>query len=219
MVLPLSSTKSLGILVQKDSDIKTVKDLKGKTIVISSAQGSIAQHLVIEALKEEGLTTEDVEIKFVLPTDAAAAFQAGDIEVWGTFDPYMTIAVNNGARVLRDGEGISSGVSFLTVSEKALNDPGKKEALKDVVNRFEKAWEWERNNKEEYVKLYSEITGLEEEVAREINTKIKSEFRLVTESDIQAVQKVADSFKEAGVLQQPVNVSELVDKEIFQESK
>ncbi|MEH7415082.1 ABC transporter substrate-binding protein [Neobacillus drentensis] len=211
----VSSTESLGILVQKDSAIKTVKDLKGKTIVISSAQGSIAQHLVIEALKEEGLTTKDVTIKFILPTDAAAAFKAGEIEVWGTFDPYMTIAVNNGARVLRTGKGISSGVGFLTVSEEALKDPGKKEALKDVVKRFEKAWEWEHDNKEEYVKLYSKITGLPEEVSREINSKVNAKFRPVTDSDIQAVQKVADSFKEAGVLQKSVNVSKLVDNEIF----
>ncbi|MCM3724745.1 ABC transporter substrate-binding protein [Neobacillus cucumis] len=211
----VSSTESLGILVQNGSAIKTVKDLKGKTIVISSAQGSIAQHLVIEALKEEGLTTKDVTIKFVLPTDAAAAFKAGEIEVWGTFDPYMTIAVNTGARVLRTGKGISSGVGFLTVSEEALKDPGKKEALKDVVKRFEKAWEWEHDNKDEYVKLYSKITGLSEDVSREINRKVNSKFRPVSESDIQAVQKVADSFEEAGVLQKSVNVSDLVDNEIF----
>ncbi|PFO01393.1 nitrate ABC transporter substrate-binding protein [Bacillus sp. AFS076308] len=211
----VSSTESLGILVQNGSAIKTVKDLKGKTIVISSAQGSIAQHLVIEALKEEGLTTKDVTIKFVLPTDAAAAFKAGEIEVWGTFDPYMTIAVNNGARVLRTGKGISSGVGFLTVSEEALKDPGKKEALKDVVKRFEKAWEWEHDNQDEYVKLYSKITGLSEDVSREINSKVNSKFRPVSESDIQAVQKVADSFEEAGVLQKSVNVSDLVDNEIF----
>ncbi|MBM7652319.1 ABC transporter substrate-binding protein [Neobacillus cucumis] len=215
MATNVSSTESLGILVQKDSSIKTVSDLKGKTIAISSAQGSIAQHLVIEALKEVGLTTNDVKIKFILPTDASAAFKAGEIEVWGTFDPYMTIAVNNGARVLRTGKGISSGVGFLTVSEEALKDPGKKAALKDVVKRFEKAWEWQQDNKEEYDKLYSKITGLPEDVSREINSKVNAEFRPVTESDIQAVQKVADSFKEAGVLQKSVKVSELVDKEIF----
>ncbi|WNS78352.1 ABC transporter substrate-binding protein [Domibacillus sp. DTU_2020_1001157_1_SI_ALB_TIR_016] len=213
----VSAAESVTILVQKDSPIKDVEDLKGKDIVISSAKGSVSQYLVIEALKEVGLTTKDVNIKFVLPTDAAAAFKSGDIEVWATFDPYTTIAEDDGARVLKDGKGINSGIGFITASEEALEDPGKRAALQDVIQRFSKAWDWEQDNKEEYVKIYSDITRLPEDVAREINNKVNADVRPVSNEDIEAVQKVADTFAEEGVLEKPVDVAEIVDKEIFTE--
>lgn len=213
----VSAAESVTILVQKDSSIRKVEDLKGKDIVISSAKGSVSQYLVIEALKEVGLTTKDVNIKFVLPTDASAAFQAGDIEVWATFDPYTTIAENKGARVLRNGEGINSGIGFITASEEALQDPGKRAALEDVIQRFSEAWKWEQENKEEYVKIYSDITRLPEDVSREINSKVNAEVRPVSDNDIEAVQKVADTFAEEGVLEEPVDIEEIVDRDIFKE--
>lgn len=212
-----SATSAIGIIVQENSSVQKVADLKGKTIVISSAEGSVAQYLVIEALKREGLSTDDVEIKFVLPTDASAAFQAGDIEIWATFDPYLTIAKDKGGRILIDGEGISSGVGFMTVSEEALKDPGKKAALQDLFQRFADAWEWERTNQEEYIGLYSEITGLSEDVSKAINGKVTPEFHPVTEEEIEKVQKVADTFTEEGVLDKKVNIGDLIDHEIFTE--
>ncbi|WP_195782428.1 ABC transporter substrate-binding protein [Priestia megaterium] len=211
----VSSPKAVGILVKKNSSIKTIKDLKGKTVVVSSAKGSIAQYLLIEALKEEGLSTKDVNIKFVLPTDAAAAFKAGQLEAWATFDPYLAIAEKNGGRVLRTGEGINTGLGFITASEKALQDPGKKAALQDVIKRISKAWEWENKNKEQYVKLYSDITRLPNDVSKTINGRVNAEVRPVKEKDIHAVQKVADVFKEENVLAKEVDVDKLVDKEIF----
>jgi len=43
------------ILVRADSPIKTVADLKGKTVVVSSARGSIAEYLLAVALQQAGL--------------------------------------------------------------------------------------------------------------------------------------------------------------------
>lgn len=211
----VSSPEAVGILVKKNSSIKSIKDLKGKTVVVSSAKGSIAQYLLIEALKEEGLSTKDVNVKFVLPTDAAAAFKAGQLEAWATFDPYLAIAEKNGGRVLRTGKGINTGLGFITASEKALQDPGKKAALQDVIKRISKAWEWENQNKEKYIKLYSNITRLPNDVSRTINGRVNAEVRPVEEKDIRAVQTVADVFEEENVLSKEVNVDRLVDKEIF----
>ncbi|WP_342044376.1 ABC transporter substrate-binding protein [Bacillus sp. OTU530] len=211
----VSSPEAVGILVQKGSSIKKVEDLKGKTVVVSSAKGSIAQYLLIEALKEAGLSTKDVNVKFVLPTDAAAAFQAGEIEVWATFDPYLAIAEKNGGRLLRSGKNINTGLGFITASDAALQDPGKRAALEDVIKRISKAWEWENKHKKEYINIYSDITKLPKDVSETINGRVNAEVRDVTDQDITAVQKVADVFMDEGVLAKPVKVAEIVDKDIF----
>ncbi|MDK8210508.1 ABC transporter substrate-binding protein, partial [Bacillus subtilis] len=88
-------------------------------------------------------------------------------------------------------------------------------ALQDVIKRISKAWEWENQNKEKYIKLYSNITRLPNDVSRTINGRVNAEVRPVEEKDIRAVQTVADVFQEENVLSREVNVDRLVDKEIF----
>lgn len=97
---------SLGIVVQPDSTVHSVADLKGRTVVVSSARGSISQYQLYGALEERGLSPRDVEVRFVLPVDAFAAFEAKRIDIWATFDPYYGHVVRRGARVVRDGRGI-----------------------------------------------------------------------------------------------------------------
>src|ERR1700761_8707121 len=103
----VGSGAQLGILVAPNSSIHTIADLKGRTVHVSSARGSISQFQLYGALAEAGLTKDDVSVRFILPVDAFAAFESGSIEVWATFDPYYGIAVQHGARILRDGTGIN----------------------------------------------------------------------------------------------------------------
>ena len=210
-----NSSKSVAILVPEDSPIQSIADLKGKTVVVSSAKGSIAQYLLIGALKEAGLTVDDVKISFVLPTDALAAFTAGKIEVWATFDPYNAIAQGQGARVLRDGTDINTGIGFLTASDKALADPGKRAAIQDVLQRFAKAWDWSNRNLDEYAKVYQNQTRLEEDVAKAVVGRGEQSFRPVTDDDIKRVQQVSDIFYELQVLPAKVDVNQFVDKTLF----
>ncbi|EAY70277.1 hypothetical protein BDAG_03068 [Burkholderia dolosa AU0158] len=105
----VGSPTSLGIVVQPDSPVRTVADLKGRTVVVSSARGSISQYQLYGALREHGLAPADVDVRFVLPVDAFAAFEAKQIGIWATFDPYYGHAVRRGARVVRDGSGINCG--------------------------------------------------------------------------------------------------------------
>lgn len=71
---------SLGIVVQGNSPLRSVADLRGKTVIVSSARGSISQYQLYGALEEAGVKREEVTVKFVLPTDAASAFASKQID-------------------------------------------------------------------------------------------------------------------------------------------
>ena len=75
------------ILVPAGSPIKSLADLKGKTIS-PTTRGSVAHYLTLGALKKAGLTANDVKLAFLTPADASAAFQAGSIDAWGTWGVY-----------------------------------------------------------------------------------------------------------------------------------
>ncbi|MBB3102192.1 ABC transporter substrate-binding protein [Azomonas macrocytogenes] len=204
-----------GLLVQADSPLRQVKDLKGHSVVVSSAKGSISQHLLYEALREAGLRRSDVTLKFVLPTDASAAFNAGQIDAWAVFDPYLGIAERNGARLLRNGEGLTSALSFVTATESSLADPAKRAAIADVVRRFAQARQWAIEHPQEYAKVYAELTHLPLDTAAFITQRASRGLRPVTAEDIEKVQKVADLFHEVEVLPQHVDVQAITDRTLF----
>ncbi|WP_145251189.1 ABC transporter substrate-binding protein [Pseudomonas oryzihabitans] len=209
-----------GLLVQKDSPIHSVKDLKGRTVVVSSAKGSISQHLLYAALEEAGLKREDVTVKFVLPTDASAAFNAGQIDAWATFDPYLGIAEQHGARLLRDGQGLTTALGFLTATPVSLEDPAKRAAIADFAGRLAQARAWAVAHPQDYARVYAELTRLPEGAAVAISTRTSRGLRPVQPADVAAVQQVADLFSELQVLPKPVDVAALADASVFtQEAK
>jgi ABC-type nitrate/sulfonate/bicarbonate transport system substrate-binding protein len=197
---------SLGIVVQADSPLRHVADLKGKTVVVSSARGSISQFQLYGALAEAGLTRDDVNVRFVLPVDAFAAFEARQLDVWAIFDPYFGTAVQRGAHVLRDGTGINTGLAFITASGAAAADQAKRPALADALQRFQRAGAWAAGHPEAYAQVYATLTRLPIETARVITARSALRQRPVSNADIAALQRVADQAFEQRILPAKVDV-------------
>ncbi|WP_455916466.1 ABC transporter substrate-binding protein [Pantoea agglomerans] len=206
---------SNGLVVPADSPIHSVKDLAGKPVVVSSARGSISQHLLYQALEEAGVKRDAVPVRFVLPTDASAAFNSGQIAAWATFDPYLGIAEQHGARLLRDGKGLTTALSFVTATESSLKDPQKRLAIADFARRLAKAREWALQHPDEYNQVYSSLTRLSPEDAKAITVRISHGIRPVSADDIAKVQKVSDLFSSLGILPAKVDVQSITDTSVF----
>ncbi|RZF27153.1 ABC transporter substrate-binding protein [Paraburkholderia sp. UYCP14C] len=202
----VGSGAQLGILVAPHSTISSVSDLKGKTVFVSSARGSISQFQLYGALAEAGLSKDDVSVRFILPVDAFAAFASGSIEVWATFDPYYGIAVQRGGRVLRDGTGINSGLGFITASGGALADPRKRAAIADLLLRYQRAGDWAIANPEAYAQIYATLTRSPIDAARQITKRAALKQHFVNDSDIDALQKVADRAQRDAILPGRIDV-------------
>lgn len=210
-----SRSRSIAILVPKDSDIHSVADLKGRNVIVSSARGSISQYLLIRALADAGVKESDVKIGFVLPTDALAAFNAGKIEAWATFGIYQAFAEESGARVLLSGEGINTGLTFITASDQALGDSLKRQALNDVMQRFAKAFEWAKNNPDEYAKIFAKVNDIPLPVSQRLASWGLESLVPVDASDVTALQGVDDLFVDKKIFPHAVDVSKLIDREAF----
>lgn len=206
---------SNGLVVPADSPIHSVKQLAGQQVAISSARGSISQYLLYAALKEAGVERDAVPVRFVLPTDASAAFNSGQIGVWATFDPYLGIAEQHGGRVLRDGKGLTTALSFVTATQQSLNDPAKRAAIADFTQRLAKAREWAITHPQEYNQVYAQLTRLQPKEAEKITARISHGIRPVTADDISKVQQVSDLFSQLKILPNPVNVGSISDRSVF----
>ncbi|MEE4229526.1 ABC transporter substrate-binding protein [Pseudomonas viridiflava] len=214
-----SQARSIAILVPKDSPIQTVADLKGRNVVISSARGSISQYLLIRALANAGVKETDVNIGFVMPTDALPAFNAGKIEAWATFGVYQAFAEEQGARVLLSGEGVNTGLTFITASDEVLTDPVRRQAINDVLKRLAKALDWARNNTDQYAEVFAKVNDIPLPVSRRLQSWGIEALEPIEDRDVDALQQVDDLFVEKKIFPHAVKVAELVERQAFEKNR
>src|SRR5689334_2990582 len=102
---------SEAILVPKDSPIQSVAELRGKKVALN--KGSNVHYLLVKSLEKAGLRYADITPVFLKPSDARAAFEHGDVDVWAIWDPFQASAeVAIKARMLANGEGVVSNRQF-----------------------------------------------------------------------------------------------------------
>jgi sulfonate transport system substrate-binding protein len=211
----VSSTRDIAIIVPPGSTIRNVADLAGHRVIVSSARGSISHYLLLEALKEAKVDRRRVDIGFMLPNDAAAAFAAGRIEAWATFGTYQIAAEARGARVLRDGQEINTGLTLIAASQAALDDPARRAALKDVLARFRTASQWAQAHPQAYAGVFAKATGVDPKLARLIVDRQNPLLVAPDDAVIRPLQRVVDRFHADGELPAHVDVAGIVDPGIF----
>ena len=82
-------TNGQGILVQNNSPIRSIADLKGKRVGFT--KGSSAHNIVVQTLEKAGLSYADITPVYLTPPDAGPAFANGSIDAWAIWDPYFAI--------------------------------------------------------------------------------------------------------------------------------
>ncbi|MCJ2068903.1 ABC transporter substrate-binding protein [Methylobacterium sp. J-030] len=151
----------LAILVLKDSALRTVSELKGTRIATN--RGSIGHQVVLAALEEAGLPVDSVTFSFLPPADAKIALASGAVDAWATWEPYTSTAELAGlVRVIRDGNGITPGLSFAVASDDAIRT--KRALLADFGARLARARAWALKDPAPYAAVWSKLIGLPESV-------------------------------------------------------
>ena len=157
-----SGGSATALLVRKGAPYHGVADLRGKKI--ATGRGSIGHYLLLKLLEEAGLKPTDVQIVFLSPGDAKAAFTSGAIDAWVTWGSYVALArLHDDATVLADGEGRLSGYGFEAASEAAI--AGKRPQVEDFLRRLAKARRWAGEHPKEFAAALSKETGLAPDVA------------------------------------------------------
>lgn len=208
--------KAMAIIVPGHSPIASVKDLAGRSVIVSSARGSISHYLLLEALREAGVPADKVKIGFLLPTEAAAAFASGQIEAWATFGLYQVKAEAAGARILRDGTGIGPGYGIIAVSEATLADADKRAALSDVLIRNQSANRWCGDHLDAYTAIYARQTGITPALARIMVERENPGLSAPDAAFVATLQRAADRFHaDYRVLPRRVDVAGLIAPGLF----
>ena len=198
--------KGEAIIVLKDSQIKDVAGLKGKTVAFN--KGSNVHYLLVEALKAGGLQYSDIKPAFLPPADARAAFEQGKVDAWAIWDPFYTAAKRaTGARILKDGEGLVANREFyLATKTFAEQQPDR---LKAILEEIQKIDDWAVSQPTEVAKLLSPELGIDVPTLEEVAKRRPYGVQPITEEVVAYQQKVADTFYELKVLPKQLKISEV----------
>lgn len=205
-----TAANGLAIIVPANSTIRSVADLRGKT-VSPTTQGSIGHYELLSALAEAGVPAGDVKISFLDPVNAAAAFTSGSIDAWATWDPYTAVAqVDNNARIIRDAEGISSKLGILSANNQSLADKATKAAMTDFIRRFNTALTWANTHPDAYTGIYAKLTKRPTAIAALVAQRSQRVPAALDSANIAALQRVADRYQQFGVISEHVVIADHV---------
>ncbi|MET0793197.1 MAG: sigma 54-interacting transcriptional regulator, partial [Polyangiaceae bacterium] len=111
------------LIVPTDSPIRSVRDLAGRRIALN--RGANVHYLLIRALEEAGLSYDSVEVVYLTPREARAAFDRGEVDAWAIWAPLLSELVRSGiARVLRDASGLAdNAVLYIASPTFAAEEP------------------------------------------------------------------------------------------------
>lgn len=207
--------KGTSLLVRNNSRIKSVADLRGKTIS-PTTRGSVAHFTTVGVLKEAGIALDEVKLAFLSPTDASAAFGAGSIDAWAIWGIFRARTVGAlGARVLHDGVGINSGQSVLSATRSALADAGKRAAIAHYAQLTDKAYAWARANPEAYIAWYAAFSKQDKSVVASLHEE-NSAYRRVPVDDtfVARLQRTHAVWLDTGVLRGPIDFNRYVYRDL-----
>jgi len=192
-----SGGSSTALLVRKGSPIHDLAGLRGKKI--ATGRGSIGHYLLLRLLEEAGLKPTDVQIVFLSPGDAKAAFSSGAIDGWVTWGSYVALArLHDDATGLADGDGRLSGYGYEAASEAAI--AGKRPQMEDFLRRLAKARRWAGEHPKEFAAALSKETGLQPDVALYTVQHYRIAPSAIDDAAVAEGRAVLDRFRAAGAV-------------------
>ncbi len=208
----LPNPEGVGLLVHKDSGIKTVADLKGKKI--GALKGGNHHYLAILAVQDAGLAIDDVE--WVYLQDAAqqrSAFETKNIDALATYDPFFAgTEIDLDTINLTEGKdyGYPNRTFYYANADFYEEHP---ELVETILNALDKSDKWANDNKPEVVKLVSEMLGIDEKIIERATARRQYSVERLNEDILAAQQKQADLYYEIGLIPVEIDVSERMNLE------
>ncbi|WP_339383303.1 sulfonate ABC transporter substrate-binding protein [Oculatella sp. LEGE 06141] len=198
--------KSSAVLVRPESPIQTVADLRGKKIAF--AKGSSSNYFIVQVLESAGLSIDDIEPVYLSPGDARSAFEQGSIDAWAVWDPFYAAAEQQGARVVRDSEGLVANRDFYLASRSFAEQNSN--VIQALAAETQAVAAWADDHPQEVTKILSPLLGIDEAVLDVVTRRRNYGFEPMNDEMIAEQQQIADTFFELKLIPKPVQVSDIV---------
>ena len=158
VVIASACNRGMAVIAKHDSDIGSIKDLKGKRVAIWP--GSTQEAVILERLRMEGMSIKDIQPIRLQFSDHPAALARGDIDAYVGAEPAPGISLANGTgRVVEYpySTPIGSLNMTLSASEKAVKE--NPERIRMIVDMHRKGIDYAMAHPELIVEMSMQKLG------------------------------------------------------------
>lgn len=166
-ILAQANLEGSGLVVRKDSDVRSLSDLVGGTVAVPG-YGQVQDLLFRKALANNKLSPSDFRILIIKPPEMIAALQARQIDAMVAWEPHITFAVTRGAgRRLLDSKDIWPGHPCCVLVVNKTFKQTHPETVQSFVRAHVDAYNFIMDHPDEAVGLGAAFTGMDAETVRQ----------------------------------------------------
>lgn len=199
------------VLVRKDRAINSIADLRNKSIAV--AEGTSSHYGLLNILASAGLSFSDIKLRPGFPGEIKPLFEAGGVDAWAVWPPFVEEQVIAGRGVaLTGGDAKIQSVMSLP---RTLIDRNARTA-KALLTAIRRAKEWMRSNPDEAITIVAQALRMERAVVA-LSWPKHNWGALLDENVLADIDAKAIFLKRAGVVTEAASVptrSDLVDLEL-----
>jgi sulfonate transport system substrate-binding protein len=187
-----------GIVVRADSSLHNLADLQGHTVAVN--RGGTGEYLLVHALNKANVPVHRVTRAYLAPPDASSALNGGHVDAWATWDPFLSVILQNGsARLLADGvqAGSENAIAFFVSQDFLRTHRDVVEAVYDVL-RSENAWA--RAHKQEAGDIWAKELGLPAAVAARLGEFNTNPIGPVGPVETKHIENITDWYVENRII-------------------
>jgi sulfonate transport system substrate-binding protein len=199
--------KGEAVLVKDKSGFRSFKDLRGKKIGLN--KGSNVNWLLVRLLEANGMTIDDVDVKYLKPAEARPAFDNDQIDAWIIWDPYFALAETPGVKVLADATGLANNREYVLVSPEALkNKPGQ---IRAFLQTLRQTTDWGIAHPDERGRILSPELKIPLDTTVRAQARSAQPIAPVNAAIGNEIQQIADGFTDLKLIPGKVDIKGRID--------
>ena len=204
--------------------IKTVRDLRGKTVAYG--EGTPSHIFLTQVLKKAGLTTKDIVSKYMSPEEAGAAFTSSKVDAAVTWEPWLTKAKDKSNSHLLISTAQEPGLIAAVLAVRADSLSSRRADWVGVLRAWFKAVSFGQQHPKEAQQIMSKTFGLPvADIAAMLQTDViagekenLAYFGRVKEGSVYGIHRaISDEWLATGLIKQPEAAEKAIDASLLRE--
>ena len=197
------------LVTRADSDIRSVADLRGRSVAVT--RGTDPHIFLLRALAEAGLSENDIKPVLLQHPDGFRALERGQVDAWAGLDPHMAKAeLESGAKLFFRNADLNT-YGILNVREAFAE--AYPETVARVLKVYERARRYALENPEELQAGLVEAAKIDPEVAaRQLEQRTDITNPVVGEAHRETFVATGKVLQDIGVIKSDVEIETVVDQ-------
>ncbi|MFH0786919.1 MAG: ABC transporter substrate-binding protein [Pseudomonadota bacterium] len=180
VVLAQANSEGSALVVRKDSRIRSILELKGKTVAVPG-HATVQDFLLRKALSQANLSDQQTRIMVLKPPEMIGALRNGDIDGFIAWEPFPAKAVTMevGKILSTSGDIWKDHLCCVLAAESRFLETRPEDAKK-MLRAHVKATDFINQNPREIIPLAIKFTGMDEKTIVQALKNVKYAYFLNT---------------------------------------